>query len=82
MYKRANSIMAVNITYNFPLFEAGKPKREWKQFGFVSINHRACIKSLDRGCTLLKISHVFVIKRHLGNAFFSPKYVYEEEKCD
>ena len=42
MYKRAFKIM-----YSFPLFEAGKPKREWKQFGFVSINYRACIKNLD-----------------------------------
>ena len=34
MYKRANSIMAFNIMYSFPLFEAGKPKREWETILF------------------------------------------------
>ena len=29
MYKRAFEIM-----YSFPLFEAGKPKREWETIGF------------------------------------------------
>ena len=35
MYKRANSIMAFNIKYSFPLFEAGKPKRVTRKFNLV-----------------------------------------------
>ena len=52
----------------------------WKQFPFVFINCRACIKNLDRH--FAQNFTCVCYKPILMHWIFCPKYVYEEEKCD